>query len=128
MNKMRQASSMRPAALGLTTLLFFVPGCSEKPQEDFSLPSKENLYEYSIAVARRARSLAPRERVATETYASQSRLLTTLDPEGVTPDRMLRRAGAGESPRWCTAPGVGEPPPGDGMAPFLRSPFLQKQN
>ena len=62
MNKMRQASSMRPAALGLTTLLFFVPGCSEKPQEDFSLPSKENLYEYSIAVARRARSLAPRER------------------------------------------------------------------
>ena len=62
MNKMRQASSMRPAALGLTTLLFFVPGCSEKPQEDLSLPSKENLYEYSIAVARRARSLAPRER------------------------------------------------------------------
>ena len=62
MNEKRRASPMRPAALGLTTLLFFVPACSEKPQEDFSLPSKENLYEYSIAVARRARSLVPRER------------------------------------------------------------------
>ena len=52
---------------------------------------------------------------------------STLDPERVTPDRMLRRAGAGESPRWCMAPVVGEPPPGDGMAPFLRSPFLLKR-
>ena len=62
MNKMRRVSPMRPAALGLTALLFFVPACSEKPQEDFSLPSKESLYEYSIAVARRVRSLVPQER------------------------------------------------------------------
>ena len=35
--------------------------------------------------------------------------------------------GGGGSLRGVSAPGVSEPPPGDAMAPFLRSPFLKKE-
>ena len=45
----------------LVTLLVFLSACKEEPQQDLSLPSKENLYEYSVAVARRARSMVPPE-------------------------------------------------------------------
>ena len=43
----------------LAAVLAALSGCGDPPPADLSLPSKENLYEYSIAVARRARSLVP---------------------------------------------------------------------
>tara|TARA_B000000460_G_scaffold175347_1_gene124957 strand:+ start:125 stop:1567 length:1443 start_codon:yes stop_codon:yes gene_type:complete len=43
----------------LAAALTALAGCGEAPPTDLSLPSKENLYEYSIGVARRARSLVP---------------------------------------------------------------------
>ena len=38
----------------LAALLPVAPGCGEKPREDVSLPGKDDLYKYSLAVARRA--------------------------------------------------------------------------
>lgn len=46
----------------LAALLPVAPGCGEKPREDVSLPGKDDLYKYSLAVARRARSLVPPDR------------------------------------------------------------------
>ena len=43
----------------LAAALAALSGCGDPPPADLTLPSKENLYEYSIAVARRARSLVP---------------------------------------------------------------------
>ena len=54
--------SLRSAPVLLAAALATLPGCGDPPPADLSLPSKENLYEYSIAVARRARSLVPSDR------------------------------------------------------------------
>ena len=54
--------SLRSAPVLLAAALATLPGCGDPPPADLSLPSKENLYEYSIAVARRAHSLVPSDR------------------------------------------------------------------
>ena len=55
----RSLRSAPAAPVLLAAVLAALSGCGDPPPADLSLPSKENLYEYSIAVARRARSLVP---------------------------------------------------------------------